>query len=84
MMSQKKPIIAVSEGDNEEVLKESGGGYLLKDNVDDLVFTITKTATTNKKELENKGSNNYEYFLKHYQISNIIAEIESVLLKKGF
>ena len=83
MMSQKKPIIAVSEGDNEEVLKDSGGGYLLKDNVDDLVFTITKTATTNKKELENKGSNNYEYFLKHYQINNIVAEIESVLLKKS-
>ena len=83
MMSQKKPIIAVMEGDGEEVLKESGGGFILKDNVDDLVFTVTKAANMNKKELEIKGNNNYEYFLKHYQISNIIADIESVLLKKG-
>ena len=82
-MSQKKPIIAVMEGDGEEVLKESGGGLILKENVDDLVFTITRAANMNKKELENKGSNNYEYFLKHYQINNIVAEIESVLLKKS-
>ena len=82
MMSQKKPIIGVVEGDNAEILKDSQGGFLLKDNVDDLVFTITKVANTNKKELEIKGNNNYDYFLKHYDISDIIADIESVLLKK--
>ena len=81
-MSQKKPIIAVMEGDGEEVLKDCGGGLLLKDNVDDLVFTITKAASMNKKELAAKGNANYEYFLKHFNLNNVIAEIESVLLKK--
>lgn len=82
MMSQKKPIIAVIEGDGEEVLKETGGGYILKDNVDDLVFAISKAASASKKEIETKGNNNYEYFLKHYQINTVVGEIESVLLKK--
>lgn len=81
-MSQKKPIIAVMDGDGAEVLKESEGGFLLKENVDDLVYTISRAASTSKEELLKKGTRNYEYFLKHYSLMNIIADIESVLLKK--
>ena len=82
MMANKKPIIAMVEGDSENILKESGGGFLLKENVDDLVFAISKTASTSKDVLLEKGEKNYEYFLKHFDISVIIAQIESVLLKK--
>ena len=82
-MAFKKPIIAVAEGDNAEILKESGGGFLLKENVDDLVFAIGKAASSSKKELEKKGNNNYDYFLKHFDLSGILAKIESVLLKKS-
>ena len=82
-MAYKKPIIAVAEGDNAEILKESGGGFLLNENVDDLVFSIGKAASTSKKELEKKGSNNYNYFQKHFNLDDILASIESVLLKKS-
>ena len=83
MMAYKKPIIAMLEGDGEEVLKESGGGFLLKENVDDLVFAISKTGSSSKELLKEKGNKNYEYFLKHFDITVIISKLESILLKKG-
>ena len=83
MMAQKKPIIGVLEGDNAEVIKDSEGGLVIKDNVDDIVFAIQRMASFSKKELEIKGNNNYEYFLKHFSLNDVVADIESVLLKKG-
>ena len=82
-MAYKKPIIAVAEGDSAEILKESGGGFLLNENVDDLVFAIGKASSTSKKELEKKGNSNYDYFLKHFDLNDIVGKIESILLKKS-
>jgi len=83
MMAHRKPIIAIADGDNAEVLKDSGGGLLLNENVDDLVFAIGKAASMDKKELATKANKNYDYYLKHFDLTRTIADIESVLLKKS-
>ena len=83
LMSQKKPIIAVVDGDNAEVVRDSGGGTVIGDNVDDLVFAFGKTASLRKSELESRANKNAEYYLKHFKLDNVVADVESVLLKKS-
>ena len=82
-MSQKKPIIAVVDGDNAEVVRDSGGGTVIGENVDDLVFAFGKTASLRKSELESRANKNAEYYLKHFKLDNVVADVESVLLKKS-
>lgn len=82
-MAYEKPILAVMDGDSKNILQKCDGGVIAKENIDDLVYAISKAASLKKTQLEKMGHNNYEYYNKYFNLNYVVTQIESVLLEKS-
>ena len=81
-MAYKKPIIAMLNGDGKDVLLECDGAIFADQNVDDLVFAITKMASLSDEARKKLGDNNYSYYSKRFTLKNIIDKLELVFVSR--
>ena len=82
-MAFAKPIIATLGGDGAAVLSYSKGAIINEqENEKALAEAILKMAQTSKKQREEMGTNNLNYFKENFSLENITKKIEKELVNK--
>ena len=74
------PILGVIEHDGRKVLESSGGAILAEsENVDDIASAMKCLTAKSEEERLALGKKNRSYFDAHYQLENIVSQIEDHL-----
>ncbi|GJQ03954.1 glycosyltransferase family 4 protein [Capnocytophaga canimorsus] len=83
-MAASKPIIAMINGEGADIIKEANCGFTIPaGDYKSLSDIILKSSKFKKEELEKLGKNGKEFFLKNFQLSSCIDNLERILnLKK--
>lgn len=80
-MAFNKPILAMLDGDGKNILNAAAGGIVSEMNIKELTKNIEKIATTDKETLKKMGDNNYNYYLKNFDVEIIAKRIEKELIE---
>ncbi len=79
-MVNKKPIIAMLNGEGQEVLKTADcGWYVNSDDIEGMTSTIKRIAKMPKEIRETKGLNGYNFYLKNFELNLCINKVEDSL-----
>jgi glycosyltransferase involved in cell wall biosynthesis len=80
-MAFNKPILAMLDGDGKDILNAAAGGIVSEMDIKELTKNIEKIATTDKETLKKMGDNNYNYYLKNFDVEIIAKRIEKELIE---
>lgn len=80
-MAFKKPILATLTGDGKDILEQSKGGFIALENTSSLIQKINELINCSKQTLETMANNNYEYYLKHFDLDTVSKKIEKELIE---
>ena len=79
-MSQKKPIIAMMNGEGFETILEANCGFAVKaGDAEGLATTIIESSALSKELLTKFGENGYNYYLENFRFENCIDHLEKIL-----
>ena len=82
-MSASKPIVAMLNGEGEEIIEEAKCGVAVPaGNAKQLAETILKMSDLPSSELEQMGINSRNFFQQNYQLSTCIDNLERILNEK--
>lgn len=79
-MAFEKPIIAVLDGDGKQILENTKGAIIVKEDAKEISEAILKLRSLPKSELEKMGSNNRTHYLNELTVAKATEKIEKVLL----
>ena len=83
-MSASKPIAAMLNGEGAEIIEEAKCGLTVPaGDSKKLTATILKMAKLPSQELQQMGENSRTFFLKNYQLSSCIDNLERILNQKS-
>lgn len=83
-MSASKPILAMLNGEGAEIVEEAECGLSVPaGNSHELAKTIVQMSNLEKSELSKMGQNSRAFFLKNYQLSSCIDNLERILSQKN-
>lgn len=83
-MSASKPILAMLNGEGAEIVGEAECGLSVPaGNSHQLAKTIVQMSNLEKSELSKMGQNSRAFFLKNYQLSSCIDNLERILSQKN-
>lgn len=79
-MAFKKPIVAILDGDGKQVLEESKGAIIGKEDPYSLAKVLLDIASLDKKTLCEMGESNFRYYKENFSLENVSKQIESILI----
>lgn len=83
-MSCSKPILAMLDGEGQEVVLAANCGWCVSaDDVTGLAETVLRLSTTPAEVLKNKGKNGYNYYNAHFQKSLCLDALDEELRRIG-
>lgn len=83
-MSCSKPILAMLDGEGQEVVLSANCGWCVSaDDVTGLAETVLRLSTTSSEVLKNKGKNGYNYYNAHFQKSLCLDALDEELRRIG-
>jgi glycosyltransferase involved in cell wall biosynthesis len=74
-MAFAKPVLAMLDGDGKDLLMKTNGGIFVEQNAQALAKGIVEISNINKKDLEEMGNRNREYYLNHFSQESISKQI---------
>jgi len=80
-MAQGKPILAMLNGDGADLIKNAQCGYCVPAGDYKECSEIIKKIRKNKKELKILGQDGRKYYKKHFQKSDRMDQLESIIKK---
>ena len=84
-MSASKPILAMLNGEGAEIIEEAQCGIsVAAGDAENLSKTILKMSNLPEIELDKMCKNSRNYFIKNYQLSSCIDNLEIILKKDNF
>ena len=79
-MSCSKPILAMLDGEGQEVVLSANCGWCVSaDDVTGLAETVLRLSATPSEVLRNKGKNGYNYYNVHFQKSICLDSLDADL-----
>lgn len=79
-MVNKKPILAMLNGEGQEVIKAARCGWSVNsDDIEGMVRTIKEISRNSKEELATIGENGYRFYSKNFELNLCIDKIDNSL-----
>ena len=81
-LASKKPILALTSGEVENIIKQSKCGYVSRsNNVDDFKKKILKMSKNDSKTLKKLGKNGFNYLIKNFNRNIQLNKLQNFILK---
>lgn len=77
-----KPVLAMLNGDGKSIIENTGGGFIINQDISSLKEALINLSKIDKKDLINMGLNNKKYYNEHFSVEMIVKEILSSFSRK--
>ena len=80
-LASKKPVLALTSGEVENIIKLSKCGYVSRsNNVDDFKKKILKMSKNDNKTLKKLGNNGFNYLIKNFNRNTQLNKLQNFIL----